>query len=253
MVPKQKFLHFYVWGTAVLVTVRLATASSNDDDDASPRNAAQALLLLHLLRRWYECVHVHAWQSTSRMHALIYIVGIVYYTLLPFIFCRVQHCRRRIDDAAMATTPWHNDSKSAVFTFLPILHVGAILVCLYAQHQQARHHVILANLRCKKDNPKDNKMSTTTKQPPTNQSSLYQLPRGGWFAHVACPHYLAEILFYAGLAGLLLPAAPGRAAVILLWVTTTLTLNALQAQAWYQANIPGYAQLGRWAVIPYVV
>ena len=254
MMTKQKFLHFYIWGTVVLVTMRL-----HDDYDMSwwfsnSRNAAQALLLLHLLRRWYECVHVHEWQTTSRMHFLIYIVGIVYYTLLPFIFCRVPHCRR---PAVMATTTTttttpgqaDHDSKASSFIFL---HVLAIPVCLYAQHQQARHHVILANLRRKKDDKKDNVKSTTQQQQP-NHSSSYQLPVGGWFTHVACPHYLAEILFYAGLAGLLLPATPGRAAVILLWVTTTLTLNALQAQAWYQENIPGYGQLGRWAIFPYIV
>lgn len=33
-------------------------------------------------------------------------------------------------------------------------------------------------------------------------SSLYALPRGGWFNTLACPHYTAEVLLYAGLVAM---------------------------------------------------
>jgi hypothetical protein len=46
--------------------------------------------------------------------------------------------------------------------------------------------------------------------------AAYQIPRGPLFAHVSCPHYLAEIIIYAGLA----VATGGRlnALLMLAWV-----------------------------------
>jgi len=232
MVKKQRFLDFYVLGTVALITVRLAATSTEPIVFGSSRTLAQTLLLLHLVRRMYECLYVHQWQSTSVMHLSIYVLGILYYALLPFIFCRFD-CRDGID----SQTSFIDMSRYIPRLVQMSWQSVSFTLCLYAQQQQARHHLILANLR-RTDKDKD--------KPP---SSVYLLPGGGWFHWVACPHYLAEILIYIGLAGLLQDTE--RGVVIVTWVTVSLTINALQSQRWYAQNIPGYAKLNRRAIFPH--
>ena len=233
MVKKQRFLHFYILGAVTLVAVRMATATS--EPVWSSRTAAQGLLLLHIIRRVYECLYVHQWRSTSVMHLSIYVLGLLYYALLPFIFCR-------FDCGGPQTSYSYLLIKvSGLFSRLiqMSIQIASFALCLYAQHQHARHHLILANLR--RDDPSDKSSSPS--------SSTYRLPEGGWFQWVACPHYLAEILFYVGLAGLLQDGARGM--VIVAWVVISLTLNAWQSQRWYEQKIPGYAKLNRKAIFPY--
>eukprot|EP00977_Amphora_coffeiformis_P000245 scaffold75_cov165-Amphora_coffeaeformis.AAC.21 len=234
MVKKQRFLHFYVLGAVALMTVRAATS---EPLIGSSQTLAQALLLLHIIRRVYECLYVHRWLSMSVMHLSIYVFGLLYYALLPFIFCR-------FDCGAGSRTSLHKVSEDVPRVVRLPFQVASFILCLYAQHQQARHHLILANLR-HGDNGKvkRNKVSSS--------SSAYRLPEGGWFHWVACPHYLAEILFYVGLAGLLHDSA--RGIVIVTWVVVSLTLNALHSQRWYEQNIPGYAKLKRKAIFPFLL
>jgi 3-oxo-5-alpha-steroid 4-dehydrogenase 3 len=52
----------------------------------------------------------------------------------------------------------------------------------------------------------------------------YRIPRGGAFELVSCPHYLAEILIYAGLV-LLLGRANGLVWLIFAWVVSVFSLH----------------------------
>jgi len=73
----------------------------------------------------------------------------------------------------------------------------------------------------------------------------YGLPRGDWFAlRVAAPHYLAELVIYAGLL-VLTPCVD--AALLLGFSTVTLCITARQTLAWYDARFPGAF---KWAVFP---
>ena len=244
MVPKQRFLHFYMIGTVSLVGVRVLASS---DPWWSSQTVAQGLLLLHILRRWYECEYVHQWRSTSVMHVAVYALGLVYYALLPFIFCQLQ-CPAQV--VASADVGVLDDGPTTLPKIVRLLlQIGSIILCLYAQHQQARHHVILANLRLCDDN--DDNRSAKTNNTPNKPISTYRLPEGGWFHWVACPHYLAEIFLYVGLASLLPHVR--RGVVIVAWVVTSLTLNALETQQWYARRIPGYERLQRRAIFPYIL
>lgn len=177
----------------------------------------------------------------------VYVLGLLYYTLLPFIFGRVEH--HQWCDVTYSTDRESQQSSttSSASLLAPDLsiprQIAAVVLCLYAKHEQVRHHQTLANLRRGTKTKKDD---ADEKQPQD-----YQLPHGGWFIWVACPHYLAEILFYLGLAMLLEDAA--RATIIVAWVTISLTLNARQTQAWYQQHIPNYAQYNRKAILPFVL
>ena len=225
MVPKQRFLHFYIVGATSLILVRRQAV----DPWHSSASLAQGLLLLHIFRRLYECLYIHQWRSSSRMHLAAYMLGMVYYAMLPFLFCRIQ-VYDADDSESSYTSMAHRKSLNI------LLRTAFFALCMFAQYQQGRHHLILANLR---RNSKD--CSTST----------YALPLGGWFEQVACPHYLAEILLYIGLAILLGDVV--RGSVIVAWVTTSLTLNALEAQRWYQRTIPDYAILQRKAIVPYII
>ena len=272
MVPKQRFLHFYVVGTISLVmgiyfsssaVVNTAATSPNEttawfwwwwkgqeqqqqlQQQPSPSLqllVAPGLLLLHILRRWYECLYVHQWRSTSLMHFSAYLVGIFYYAILPFMVCHFSRsiCGNNIKDTEKRHQTVHAPFETMIPESIPsLIQIGCVILCLYAQQQQARHHSILATLRLRQTNEKQ------------RQIILYQLPEGGWFPWVACPHYLAEILFYLGLAGLVPDLT--RGGILVAWVAVTLTTNALQSQKWYQENIPGYAQRNRKAIFPWLL
>jgi 3-oxo-5-alpha-steroid 4-dehydrogenase 3 len=236
MVEKKRFQHFYALGILAVGTVRLMAASSERLD--SVRTVAQSLLLLHVLRRLYECIYVHQWRSSSRMHWLIYLLGLFYYTILPFFFCRLDCHDTLVEKKDL-------DHRLGFGRMLAVL--ASTVLCLWGQYQQYRHHILLASLR--RDDPTPARKS--------RQPANYSLPTGGWFYYVACPHYLAEIILYSGLVAVqgLAPEATRRdierGAVLLLWVTVNLTISSLESHAWYRSRIPGYARLRRKAIWPF--
>ena len=105
LVSKSRFLHFYVTGIAVTAALLLVVVVIprevcevvRDDDDGHrgpvlvgfvvvPRDLiVLPLLLTHLVRRCYECVHVHA-ESDGSMHVAGYALGVLHYAFLPLAF-----------------------------------------------------------------------------------------------------------------------------------------------------------------------
>lgn len=149
-VPKKWFLHFYVVGLISTLTVCVLNGTFS---------LAVLLLLLHVSRRCYECVCIHAWRTDSKMHLVAYIVGLTHYIVLPWNF-------------TIPTLPQSYDWTLQV--------VGAI-ICLYAQYEQHMHHHLLAQLR---------------REQPTH--CRYVLPIGRAFDWIGSPQYLAEIVIYIG-------------------------------------------------------
>lgn len=70
--------------------------------------------------------------------------------------------------------------------------------------------------------------------------SKYVLPSGGPFDLITCPHYLAEILLYLGLAlvcaSIDLCSAAGSI-LILAWVIVNLVLAASATHRWYEIEL----------------
>ena len=77
----------------------------------------------------------------------------------------------------------------------------------------------------------------------------YQIPRGGLFRRVSCPHYLGELVEWSAWA-LLTWSAPGL--VFALWTAANLVPRALAHHRWYRSRFPDYPPERR-AVIPFVL
>lgn len=224
-VPKSWFLHFYLVG--LIVTCLVLTIPKEESHlfylyeptySKLRWTLTQSLLVLHLLRRCYECCYVHRYGS-SQMHLVGYCIGVLHYLLLPWNFLRV------------VIRKGNNLDQSSVPTTYPLGMIAlAVFLCLFSQYQQCRHHILLAHLRTK----------TTS-----NRSSI---PHGGWFHYVGCPHYLAEILIYTGLI-LLMPSIQTYS--LLVWVISNLTVSAWNSHQWYLQTFGiDYSKLQRKAIFP---
>lgn len=228
-VPKRYFGHFYIFG---IVSFFLSCRINNSSWTLAP---AQILLLLHLLRRLYECHYVHQFRPTSHMHLEGYLLGVGHYAILPLVFIM-----RPSADGTYLTFP------SAAFCSFN----------LWMQYEQFVHHHILARIRGH-----------------SNKRPTYVLPpRERWFQSVLCPHYLAEILIYISWAFLLSsqgtdPAVSfGKASstwnailkigfeyrhwFLFVWVAINLTVSALRNRDWYKCQSTSET---RAALVPYLI
>lgn len=256
LVPKKAFRQFYVWGLLVLsAATLLATKMRSSATTASPpppslKVASTALLYLHLCRRLYECTFVHKWRATSQMHLAGYLVGAIHYVWLPMVFIRLpcEECVRNIVGDPLPNI-FYEQYKGPLWldnVEVPPLvwRLPPILLCLWGQYQQYRHHVLLAYLR-----------KPETSQYKDKPTTNYSLPNDGWFVYVTCPHYLAEMLVYISFAILLAQEQVQgvRHYVVLFWVVSNLTLSALINYKWYKQNLPPEEMKGRKAIFPFLL
>lgn len=81
-------------------------------------------------------------------------------------------------------------------------------------------------------------------------SSTYQIPSGGMFEYISCPHYFGEIIEWFGFC----IACHGSIASIsfVLWTAANLIPRALHTHAWYQSKFDQYPT-SRKAVIPFLL
>lgn len=91
------------------------------------------------------------------------------------------------------------------------------------------HHKLLADLR--------------------KNSLDYFIPKGGWFGHIVCPHYLFEIITWLGFALLSRYLAVW---LILLFVIGYLTARALRTLEWYRREFPTFPK-DRKAILPFIL
>jgi hypothetical protein len=152
----------------------------------------------------------------------------------------------------------HSQVSSSRISYLP-----AIALCLFAQYQQYRHHLILANVRRR---PSDGAATAATEY--KDKPQRYVLPKEGWFTIVTCPHYLAEILVYVSFVWILWmeQSQPNvspvssvwyfvfyRPVLVLVWVTSNLTMSALINHQWYVQNCTPDEMKGRKAIFPWIL
>lgn len=78
-------------------------------------------------------------------------------------------------------------------------------------------------------------------------TGTYQIPSGGWFDLVSCPHYLGEILEWAGFC----VACHGSLASLsfVVWTAANLVPRALHQHRWYQQKFEDYPP-DRMALVP---
>lgn len=253
LVKKRLFLHFYIAG------IVFTTALRNSGRDGVPRkdipdlrDVPVVLLLMHLCRRAYECIYVHAW-SNGKMHVGGYFLGLLHYAFVPFVLIDSDWCCWKYD--ALRNQP---SSSMIQMAF------GALLCC-FGQAQQHVHHKILADLRIGSTQP---------------SHGHYSIPTGRWFNYVSCPHYLSEILIYAAFAIMLHPLSADmepcdtsifaqrhwhvpivsvfrlrsyKHLLLFLWVATNLTISAGNSHAWYLRRFGSKYPMHRKAIIPLIL
>lgn len=233
LVPKRLFLHFYVVG--ILSTIVYYMYITSLDDETKQSGVAVSLLLIHLARRCRECLFVHEWRPSSKMHIAGFLLGVGHYILLPLVF---------VDSKRVCNTNKSDKSTSSSKTDWMIAAIG-ILTCLAAQYQQYRHHVYLAELRHVTYNG-------------VIEITEYKIPSKGWFQYVSCPHYLAEILIYISFVIVLSSNSTVRiqsnykCSSLVLWVATNLSVSAIKSHDVYVLHYPEYASFKRKAIIPFL-
>lgn len=182
--------------------------------------------------------------------------------------------------------------ESTYYPLLPI--VGATLFALASYFQHVQHR-ILADLRSTAATVATTKGSSSSGHDEGKSSSSssasrkYAIPFGSLFRFVSMPHYLCEILLYAGLcifSGFklsqmyehnnsssaqfahtleqmeehsfadallcLLCCSLLPSSLILVWVCSNLSITAVRSHKWYQKQFPNYPR-NRTAIIPWLL
>ncbi|KAL3147824.1 hypothetical protein ABBQ32_002551 [Trebouxia sp. C0010 RCD-2024] len=239
-VPQQWFLHFYVVGTACNSFLLYTTLPRSDTAGFSHEQVVTLLSLtlleVHLIRRMLETAYIMHYPKGAKMHLIAYAFGLSYYLVLP-LSCT---------PAAQLTTQnaYMSELHAPSWTSLaaqPQYLVGAG-VFWAGNALQFWSHWILASLQ------RTTKQTQTTKSRAGNQ--YYKMPTGGPFYWISCPHYLAEIIIYMGLAILAGQQLP-LTILILCWVVANLLLAAQPTHSWYRRHFPAYPR-NRKALIPYL-
>lgn len=281
-VPQRFFLHFYVvavaWTTFLLLLTwfyayrtmaplssdHYSTIASNliggshifslDKSHLAHKNHIYRvwrvvfLLLLmeaQVLRRLYETLHVFDYSPSARMHIFGYLTGLFFYTAAPLslscscapeVFKYATHQVVEFIVKGRAQMPviefdWWGFVKP--FTILGWFQWSGAAIFLWGCIHQYRCHSILGLMREQ-----------------TLQSEEYGIPHGDWFKIVSCPHYLAEIVIYAGL----LVASGGSDITVWLlfgFVVSNLVFAAAETQRWYHCKFDNYPR-SRYAILPFI-
>ena len=255
-VPKSWFAHFYVWALVVngplwLCAFRLYILGNPMQESAlkwldfvstSKRIHATSseatflvltLFMIHVLRRLYECIHVH--KSGAKMNVLHYLLGFVHYGLIG------SAVLSEAPGFCAKTAQLHRHGKIEWISFeadfkrnFTYAQIAAFILFLWASKHQMACNRILADLRKHED---DNRG--------------YFVPRGDWFEYVSCPHYLAEILIYCSFC-VALGVGHQTGQLLLIWVAANQIISALMSHFWYQDKFDDYPSKRR-AIIPYLL
>ncbi|KAK9164400.1 hypothetical protein Syun_005302 [Stephania yunnanensis] len=281
-VPQRYFLHFYVTGTAWTTLLLFATwsyaykmvpldsESLHFSTIASHLTGGSHVFSMHktratsveyryrvwgavfllllmevqILRRLYETIYVFNYSPAARMHLFAYFTGLYFYVAAPLSLCST--CAPEVfkfakylvaefivqgrDKMQLAEFNWWGYVKP--LTLLVWYQWLGAATFIWGWIHQQRCHAILGSLREKKE-----------------QANEYVIPYGDWFKIVSCPHYLAEMVIYAGL----LIASGGSDLTIWLlfgFVVVNLTFAAAETQRWYLRKFETYPP-NRRAIFPY--
>jgi len=245
LVEKRMFLHFYISGILFAAALWICDQPGISSEHILELHYVPVvLLLIHLCRRAYECVYVHAW-GNGKMHVGGYVLGLLHYAFVPFVVIDSDWCCG--DDFARDPAP-----------SIMQMALGALLCC-YGQAQQHIHHKILADIR---------------KGDASSSFGRYSIPMGRWFNTVSCPHYLAEILIYVAFAIMLNEDMPPcgtfvqpnsqlamssvfglrryKHLILCIWVATNLTVSAHKSHGWYKRHFGSKYPKHRKAIIPLI-
>ncbi|KAK9918388.1 hypothetical protein WJX75_003718 [Coccomyxa subellipsoidea] len=217
----------------------LLSASRGKTWNDKPTAKLGPLTDMHVPQSWFAHFYMGA-----RMHLIAYLFGMSYYIVLPMSILPSGTWKQLAD--LQATQEWnglgngnvwlrlipgtlHYSAMPAVFLGVGVFVAGNVL--------QFQSHWILAKLR--------SQLSGQGKK-----EGDYSIPRGGTFELVSCPHYLGEIVIYAGLL-IVLGCNNLLSYIIFIWVVANLLLAAGPTHKWYQVQFKQYPA-NRRALIPFL-
>ncbi|CAK9162046.1 unnamed protein product [Ilex paraguariensis] len=203
------------------------------------------LMEAQVLRRLIETIYVFKYSPSARMHIFGYVTGLFFYTAAPLSLCSTfaPEVFKFTENLVMEfVVKGKNQMPVSEFDFSGFVNhllrlrwyawIGAAIFFWGWIHQR-RCHAILGSLR-----------------ESTEQIEDYVIPEGDWFEYVSSPHYLAEIVIYAGLV----VASGGLDLTIWLlfgFVVTNLVFAAAETHRWYLRKFDNYPP-NRFAIIPFV-
>ncbi|XP_013792664.1 polyprenol reductase-like [Limulus polyphemus] len=248
--PKSWFVHFYIFASILysFVTWMICSvyfqkkqvpsfvldllhifAGPNQRASASPEAVVlvESLLLLHIYQRLYECVNVNVF-SAGKINILHYCVGHGFYVGVALTILEEAPGFSLNETRELTHYSWSSVKWYQAF---------GVLLGLWGIYLQHSSHVILASLR------KNSKGSVVTYH--------HQLPSGGWFDWVSCPHYFAEIVIYMAM-NLILGGHHGNWWLVCLWVICNQVLAAIMSHHWYKSNFKEYPKTRR-AIVPFIL
>ncbi|KAF6169478.1 hypothetical protein GIB67_004759 [Kingdonia uniflora] len=282
-VPQRYFLHFYivavVWTSSLLLMmwfyaykmVPLGSDSLHHSIVASYLTGGSHIFSMHkshstpveyryrvwrtvfllilmevqVLRRLYETIYVFNYSPSARMHIFGYLTGLFFYIAAPLSLCSnyVAGVLMFVTQLVAKFIVNGKDNMPFIeFDWLgyvkPLAKLGwsewiGASIFIWGWIHQRRCHAILGSIREHKE-----------------EVDKYVIPHGDWFKFVSCPHYLAEIVIYAGL----LVASRGLDLTIWLlvgFVVANLSFAAAETQRWYFRKFDNYPR-SRHAILPFL-
>ncbi|KAK3415799.1 hypothetical protein EUGRSUZ_H01470 [Eucalyptus grandis] len=202
------------------------------------------LMEIQVLRRLYENIYVFNYSPSARMHIFGYLTGLFFYTAAPLSLCSnfvVEVYEFSANQVSEFIVRGKDHMASGEFDWWEFVNplmklgwhhwIGAIIIFWGWIHQHQCHRILGSLRECREE------------------SHEYVVPHGNWFELVSCPHYLAEIVIYAGLV----VASGGSDVTIWLlfgFVVVNLVFAAAETHRWYHSKFDDYPQ-SRYAVIPF--
>ncbi len=222
-VSKRCFVHFYYVGISSILFTSIwhldlfhekiryhHTDRGFLGEIISSRTVAVVLLMIHVIRRAYECLYIQQYRDeSSKMHIAGYALGVGHYLVLPLVFWDIDST---IIDSNSDIRGENNSLDVGIIMYLSVRGMSLIFptiilaistLNIWLQYEQHMHHVILADMRRVPFFEK--KVDDETKAGCCNislrQNRHYSRPPyRRWFRYVLSPHYLAEILLYLSFA-----------------------------------------------------
>mmetsp|Transcript_9865 Transcript_9865/g.26936 ORF Transcript_9865/g.26936 Transcript_9865/m.26936 type:complete len:310 (-) Transcript_9865:46-975(-) len=224
-IPKSYFRYFYLLATANWILIyglaqrRCFPMSSDPTKHYHIPTTIAIPMFAHCLRRTYECYYIHRWRSN--MHIASFLLGIFYYTLLPWAFLQ--------DDSIDATA-----------------NVISMSLHIYFQYEQYRHHELLSQLRQQNHNAAQYHL-------PMRQRFFRYVSCPHYLMEV--------LLYASLIFALPFDSINRRHCGLLLWVCVSLSINALHSQTWYRQTFNSKTVDGdtaefvsqRKAIIPWIL
>lgn len=196
-----------------------AAAAVMNPSAASRTSLSAALMVLHFLKRTLECLFLHKYSGSMPIASSAFIGS--FYCIAAATVSHYASVAPPLASAADLGAPIGKGAPTAASVGLALAYVG-LAGNLY-------HHWLLARLRAP-------------------GAKRYKVPTGGLFEYVAAPHYLCELLGWAGVA---LVARHALVAGTFVAMSVYLADRAVAQTEWNRKKLDNYPR-ARGHLVPFL-